>query len=138
MGDVDKLALAFKDVHATQRASFIEHGMYCNDPTCMFVYCCDGNEKVGRPICGENLPLPSEDTGYIGTDTDVQNAVMRAAHREKICPNFPTRGGQRSCKQCQERIEREGRFSDVQEDQKSECMCRSKTYPGNACDEHHA
>ena len=54
----------------------------------MFVYCCDGNEKVGRPICGENLPLPSEDTGYIGTDTDVQNAVMRAAHREKICPNF--------------------------------------------------
>ena len=114
-------------VHATQRASFIEHGMYCKDPTCMFVYCCDGNEKVGRPICGENLPLPSEDTGYIGTDTDVQNAVMRAAHREKICPNFPTRGGQRSCKQCQERIEREGRIPDVQEGHKSACAAPKHT-----------
>jgi hypothetical protein len=82
---------------------YLRHVGTCDDPTCGTVICIDGNEKVCRKICGEQLDPPSAETGYDPLASDVHNAMSRAIMREKKCPNAPSRRGQGSCKQCQDR-----------------------------------
>jgi hypothetical protein len=104
LGSVENLCLAFKEPMILYNLyRYLRHVGTCDDPTCGTVICIDGNEKVCRKICGEQLDPPSAETGYDPLASDVHNAMSRAIMREKKCPNAPSRRGQGSCKQCQDR-----------------------------------